>query len=373
MEWQCQPFSNMKINLPILFNQMDSRWANKPLGFNTDLTFNFYNYACLLCCHAAVSRYFGKNTNPDQLNSAYVALGEGVVYKAGGGEYVNGGLTKIYKDIKETVTMTPSLLTDAQVGEIKNSIDSGMPVVCQIDYNPQTVKADSHFVTLVDYNPNDENDFTIYDPLGGTIKSLKSYLGWFKPSMRNTIEQYKIYTGPKPIENDMMLVPKAIYPDLVHGSTEWDKTVAAYLPENTNPKATQFEDMQRVISGYKSTATTQENRANDLQKQLDLANTEILNQQDKLANITEDCQIQLKLKQTEITTLKNNAANIDKIKGQYEGTISDLQGKLRDAQIAGGKKDLQIADLQSQLNNCQKGIKVTQNYLVKLFKKLFNK
>lgn len=345
----------MKVNLPILFNQMDSRWANKPLGFNTDPKYNFYNYACLLCCHASIARYFGKDVNPDQLNDKYKNLGPGKAFQAGGGNYVNGGLTKVYPDITEKVTMTPQLLTDAQIGEIKTSLDDGMPVVVQIDYNPKTVANETHFVTLVDYNPNDENDFTIYDPLGGVTKSLKSYLGWFKPNARNTIEQYKIYTGPKPIENDMMLISKKLFPELVHGSTEFDKTVNAYLPAGTDPKTTQFEDVQKVVSGYKSTATTQENRANELQKKLDLANVEIENQKDKVANVTEDCQIQLKLKNTEISVLKSNATNVEKLKVQYEGTISDLQGSLREAQKVGGQKDLQITELQTKLKTCETG------------------
>ena len=185
----------MRVNFDIVYDQGDSRWGSEFLGFNTQLPYNLANYGCLDSCLAMVCKYFGKGEDPLALNN-YLKSKKG--FTVDSGLYIYGSLTRCYPDIIEKRTETPSLITDAQIQEIKTALDSGFPVVCQIDYNPKTVANDMHFVAIVDYNPNDENDFTIADPLGGQFKSLKSYLGWWKPNARKTIEQYIIYEGPKP-------------------------------------------------------------------------------------------------------------------------------------------------------------------------------
>jgi hypothetical protein len=50
-------------------------------------------------------------------------------------------------------------------------------------------------VTIVAYNPDDENDFTVLDPIDGKFRSLKKYLGFFMPSARRTIEAYVVYSS----------------------------------------------------------------------------------------------------------------------------------------------------------------------------------
>jgi len=185
----------MKINIPVLYNQMDSRWGNVLLGFNTQAQYNIYNYGCLITCEAMVVSYYGQINTPVNINDKLKSI-KG--YTNGSGNYIYGSLSKIFPFVKEIRTQTPAALTDAQINQIKSSIDKGYPVMVQLDYNPKTVENDMHFVLVVGYNPSDENDFTIADPIGGKLKSLKDYLGWFKPSARKTIEQYIIFEGPVP-------------------------------------------------------------------------------------------------------------------------------------------------------------------------------
>jgi len=191
-----------KINLPIIYSQWDTRWNNELLGFNTVSPFNIHNYGCLITCLAMVSRYYGYKFDPKIVNDKLKKIGGFV----GGGNYVWGGLSQIAKGVTELLTNTPSLLTDARVGEIKDALDSGYPVMVQIDYNPKTVKNDMHYVLLTGYNPEDENDFTIVDPLGGVEKSLKEYLGWFRMSARITIEQYIVFKGKVPQNSNLSLL-----------------------------------------------------------------------------------------------------------------------------------------------------------------------
>lgn len=182
----------MKLNT--VYSQMDSKWGNVYLGFNTQQPYNIYNYGCLITCIAMVCKYYGKDETPLSINDKLKKVAGFV----GGGNYVPDAIEKIYKDITETRVTTPAPLTDFQMNEIKSALDNGYPVMIELDYNPKTVENDMHFVLITDYNKNDENDFTIADPLGGTIKSLKSYLGWFRPSARKTINQYYIYKGTLP-------------------------------------------------------------------------------------------------------------------------------------------------------------------------------
>ena len=345
----------MKINLPVLFDQGDPRWATKLLGFNTNSVYNFKNYACLLCCQAATARYYGKSVDPISLNDKLKALGPGAGFVAGSGNYVWNAITKIFSDIKEKLVNTPMPLTDAQLGEIRSAIDDGYPVMIQIDYNPKTVANDMHFVLVVDYNTSDENDLTIYDPIGGVYKSLKAYLGWFRPNARKTIEKYIVLKGPVPAQaGNTVAVDAKVFPNLVHNSGEYDKTVAEYLPGN-DPTKTNFVDIQRVVNGYKSDASKAKSSLVETQAELAKAQIEVTNQKEKVANIEAQCQRQLELKNAEITALKQAQPNIDKLKAEYTGTINALETDLREAQKQGGIKDVKITELQSKLKSCEAG------------------
>lgn len=336
----------MRINLPINFSQWDNRWASLLLGFNTNTAYNFYNYACLITCLAMIARYYGHDDTPITINDKLKALGVGKGFQAGDGNYVHGGFNRIYSAVAEKRTVCPLPLTDEQLNEIRTALDNGYPVMVQLDYDPKDVDLDSHFVLLIDYNPSDENDLTILDPLGGVQKSLKAYLGWFRPSARKTVEQYIIFTGKIPASVKMVQVPADIYPNIIHNSTEYDKTVAYVLPGN-DPKATSFEDVQKVIAGIKSEATAAKNERDELSKKLTVAEQEVKNRIDQIANIEDKCQREQKLLLAEITALKEAQPNTDKLVAQYKGTIEALEGQLREAQKQTGILQNKIAELEA--------------------------
>jgi len=181
----------MSLKLPKAYSQLDSRWANDILGFNTDPKYNMHDYGCLVTCIAMAARYYGYQVTPGELNE----LLKDVDGFSNGGYYNFGYITKIYKDIKEHRTITRNLLTDEQMNDIKNALDKGFPVMIQLDYNPRTVFPEMHFVLVIGYDPLNENNLLIVDPLGGKVVSLKKYLGWWKPNARKTIEQFVIYEG----------------------------------------------------------------------------------------------------------------------------------------------------------------------------------
>ncbi len=338
----------MRVELPIKYSQLDSRWGDIILGFNPGLPWNIYNYGCLLACLAMVARYFGKDVNPLTLNDLFKSMGAGKAFKAGSGEYVSGGLHLLYRDVAEKQTLTPDLLTDAQIGEIKDALDHGFPVVIQLDYNPKTVQNDMHFVTIVDYNPNDENDFTIADPLTGGTRSLKDYLGWFKPNARNTIEQYIIFSGKVP-ENTSATIPvlKTDFVNIVHGSTEFDKTVNEYLPGN-DPKQTSFDQVKNVINGIKS-------RLTDITNQLGVAQTEVENRIEQISRLKDQVLQEQKLRADLNGKLTDALKSNSGIVGVYEGQLKVKQGVIDQYAKDKGALAKQLTQAQIDLKKCQSG------------------
>jgi len=333
----------MKLTLPIIYWQKDPRWASKKIG-KSSLTFS--QAACLICCEAMIAKYYGREETPETLHDKIEAKGG---FTSTGSYYWNT-IGKIFTDIKESIYATPNPLTDEQIGIIKTSIDNGHPVICQIDYDPKDIDADMHFVVFTGYNPSDENDFTIADPIAGKEKSLKSYLGWFKPSARKEIDRYVLQTGNIPQVNaDTMVVSKKDYNTLMTQVEQWIKLVGYLLGTENDPKLTTFENCQSVIAGFKSTQTDLKTRLDTANKDLDIANVEIQNQKDKVANVEDKCQRDLKTQKAEYEAKLSAIPDFSKLEGQYKGTILDLEGKLRESQKTVGLRDLEIAELKGEM------------------------
>ena len=72
---------------------------------------------------------------------------------------------------------------------------------------------------------------------------------------------------------------------------------------------------------------------------------EVANQKDKLANMEAECQRELKQAKDEYVALKATVPDTEKLRGSYEGRISELEGQLREAQKQIGLRDLEISRL----------------------------
>ena len=349
-----------KINLPNIYSQWDSRWANTLLGYNTNPQYNIYNYGCLITCLSMVARYYRKETDPGSINATLKSING---YTASSGNYVYGSFTKIYSDIKEKLTTTPAALTDAQMAEIRTAIDSRYPVMIKLDVNPRTVALDMHFVLIVGYNASDENDLIIADPLGGKERSLKDYLGWYRPSARSTIEAYAIYTGNVPKQNsDTVVLSKDDAERRTHNGEQWIK-IHGYLNLEGDPSLTQFEDAQAVIAGIKSTNTS-------LKTQLDTANgtlaaktQEIINKDNQISTLDQRLIEKDKEHKAQMEALKDSMPNVTKLTKQYEGTISQLEGKVRDTQGTVDELRIELAKCKGVEND----VKEAQGLIAKLW------
>ena len=175
------------LNFQKIYSQKALPWGKEKLG-NSDLEIE--DFGCLMTNLTNIANYFGHAINPSTMNKKIIEIAGFL-----NADYKWGALPKIFSDIKEKYQRTPIKLTDEQVAEIKQSIDDGNPVMIWIDYNPATAKNDMHWVVVVGYDCNDENNFTIIDPIDGKTRSLKEYLKFLIGSMRRTIEAFVIYSG----------------------------------------------------------------------------------------------------------------------------------------------------------------------------------
>lgn len=352
----------MRVNLPVKYSQWDKRWGKILLGFNTQIIYTIYNYGCLLSCLAMIARYFGKETDPELLNEE---LKKKNGFVKGGGDYIWGSITKVFSNIQEVKVDTPSTLTDSQISEIKSALDSGLPVIFQIDYNPNTVQPEKHYVLIVNYNSGDENDFTIIDPLGGKERSLKDYLGWFKPNARNTIEQYIIYTGPKPVQSAGTInISKSDYDKLNHKADQWIR-ILSYLGIIGDPSLTPFEDAQRVIAGYKSASTDAQNKITDL-------TTEVLNREEQVGRLKQQLLDSEKLYNSLKDELNKALKLNENMEGLYKGRIDTLQGQVDTISIEKGELNKTIASKEVEIKTLKDQVeKLAEDKTGKISLKLF--
>jgi len=317
------------ITLPMDYSQYDTRWCTHLLGFNSAPQYTIYNYGCLLCCIASVCKYYGITTDPLTLNAA-LCNPQDPGFAANSGEYLWGKLKDYFPTLSDSLVQTPDLLTDVQMGDIKNKIDSGIPVLLWIDYNPKTVQNDMHWVVAIAYNQADENDITIADPLGGIIHSLKDYLGWFKPSARSTIQGYGVITGPVPQVGQSNTVPvnTDVFPNLVHGDTQWEKTIAKYMV-GTDPNQAMAEDLQKVIGGIQSLTTAAQNQLTMQKGDLAAAQQQVKNVSEELANEEAQRQADQTLYTTQLDALKASGSHVTQISQSYESRIKGLQEQIK--------------------------------------------
>jgi hypothetical protein len=265
----------MLVTVNPVFSQSDQRWANVLLGFNTDAKYNLLNYGCLITCLAMAACFFKFPETPDSINEKLKALPEGEGFAKDNGLYAHGGFNKVFPSITEEFYDTPAALTDEQLTLIKSSLDQGKLVMVQLDYNPKTLTADTHYVLIVGYDLTDENNFTIADPLGGRVHSIKDYLGWLKPSVRNTIEEIYIYSSTTmnvvtsaPIVPEIKVVspvsepvqtPAALpanYDNIVRMSTGFKELVQEYVPGAVSDTVS-LEELVKAIKDKEHTVEIQ--------------------------------------------------------------------------------------------------------------------
>lgn len=174
----------MKLKAPRVLSQRDPSWGSIILGYNAASArdasghpFSIYWYGCLITC---LAMYVGKT--PAEVNQI---LKDGSGFQSGTGLFlwaksVLVGLTQSY--------VSPTYngpVTDQGIAKIKELLDSKLPVLARVDFNPATEGEEMHFVLIVGY----EGD-VLYalDPWTGQLISLDVYGG-----PKRAIIQFRAY------------------------------------------------------------------------------------------------------------------------------------------------------------------------------------
>ena len=233
--------------------QRDPKWASEILGFNKD-TYTIGGYGCLITSICVACNYYGKSETPLTINKK---LKDAKGFAANNGFYIWGAIEKVFPDINEEwLGKFPDPLTNTQMDAIKTALKNGYPVMVEIDFQPETAKPDMHFVLLIGYDANDEDNLTMMDPWTGSIGSLKMYLKASKPTARKSIEQIVIYKGQIPqipdenLEDKISELQDQLAKALQRASDWEDKYNKALISnaEEVKGKNKQIGDIQQALS-----------------------------------------------------------------------------------------------------------------------------
>lgn len=140
---------------PNHLSQRDPRWKDEKLGFDNSLTIG--TDGCALTCLALFVNGYGFNETPSSLNQKLKAMGPGAGFL--GGLIVWSGLTRafpriVYRDI------TICRDQPAPLAAINASLDSGQPIIVEVDRSPSP-GLQNHWVVLYQ---RQGSDYLMLDP-----------------------------------------------------------------------------------------------------------------------------------------------------------------------------------------------------------------
>lgn len=138
---------------------------------------------------------------------------------------------------------------------------------------------------------------------------------------------------------DTMTIDVSLFERIRDASEKFDKVVE-YLEIDTNdPTLTPYEDVQRVIAGYKS-------RVNDLTKQLGESQGEVENREEQVGRLKGQLLNEQKAHSAEVIKLNKDVKNEQELRRVAEGRVTALQ-----AQVDTISK--QKGDLNKKLKKCE--------------------
>ncbi len=140
----------MAFNL-VRYSQQDPQWKGDKIGGGPD-TIGYIG--CALTCVAMYASGWGFTETPRTLNKKLTAIG-GYVNEA----IVWSAVSKIYPQIKSN-GLTICTNTNAPISQINNSIQSGQPVIVEVDHSP-AAGLQTHWVLLYAVQGN---DYLMLDP-----------------------------------------------------------------------------------------------------------------------------------------------------------------------------------------------------------------
>ena len=146
----------------VRYSQKDTRWASDKLG-TSSVTIGAYG--CLITAASMVCTYFGKDTDPGKINKDLITVNG---YESSNLLRYNA-ITTLYPDI---IVDWDKFLADPDDALIDEVLVQELPVIVQVDYNPETSALDQHWVIIIG---KDQNGYLIADPIDGSTAYLSRY------------------------------------------------------------------------------------------------------------------------------------------------------------------------------------------------------
>lgn len=142
-------------------NQTDTKWANVKLGSSTVATIK--SDGCLLTDASMICNYFGKETDPQKLNTDLIRV-KGYFETC---RLIYGAITDIYPDITvDWDNFIDCSDTPTPLDKIDAILFSKRPVIVKVDYDTKTAKIDEHWITIV--GKTEDGAYICNDPIDGT-------------------------------------------------------------------------------------------------------------------------------------------------------------------------------------------------------------
>jgi hypothetical protein len=157
---------------------------------------------------------------------------------------------------------------------------------------------------------------------------------------------FKDYSDKTPAAQ--VAVDADVFPKLVHNSTEWEKTATKYVP-GKDPKDTQFEEVDRVVAGYKS-------RSTDLEKQVTYERTEKENREEQVGRLKDQVLNEEKLRAELNNKLNEALTEPTKLVGVYEAQLTKKQEVITAQSKRLGDLNHEVAELEIQVKNLKAGV-----------------
>ena len=145
------------------------------------------------------------------------------------------------------------------------------------------------------------------------------------------------------------------YPQIIHKATQWDATVAKYLPDQRPEDAT-FEALQRMVAGIQSTITSLDNQLKKKTEETARIESEVANRIEQVSRREAQLASDEKAKNTEITNLSVSLKNETALREQLEGNLKAKQGEVDEAYKQKGILSNELAVANAKVQNFENGV-----------------
>jgi len=183
-------------------SQRDARWGGKILGQNTGHGVTIGKFGCLMVAYNVMGRHMGLTArHPDLENDHFVRMG------AFSAQFIQPGALRTAYPSRVEYHSYMTRGNPQMRQKVREWLDAGIPVPARVDFHPDTLPEDQHWVLLVGYTGDAE--FWMMDPWVGDIATVNSRYGivgsdvleaiFYKPKAPSsqTYPYHKCYAPPE--------------------------------------------------------------------------------------------------------------------------------------------------------------------------------